>query len=344
MRLFISEYVCGGDWPEAEIDPSLAREGRAMLEVLLAGAARIPDVELVTTWDARLAAPACERVQVCPVHSPNHEGQLFRQLASDCDATLAIAPEFDGLLGSRAAWVEQHGRRWLGCHSAAIETCADKLRLTQVLEQAGVPTIPTQIWNAQDSLATLTFPFPVVVKPRDGAGSQDTFLIADAAAWRDWHGIWSSTLSARSMICQPFVPGKALSVGLILGSPVPFILPVCEQLLSTDGRFHYLGGRTALDWPQAAAVQEAAWQACRQVSRLRSYVGVDLVLPDDGRPPLVVEINPRLTTSFLGYSRLCAHNLAERVLFPESSLSRPSWQTKAEEWRMMADGGAATNS
>ncbi len=49
------------------------------------------------------------------------------------------------------------------------------------------------------------------------------------------------------------------------------------------------------------------------VPGLRGWVGVDLVLPDDG-PPVVVEINPRLTTSYLGYRRLTGTNLAERWL------------------------------
>ena len=46
-----------------------------------------------------------------------------------------------------------------------------------------------------------------------------------------------------------------------------------------------------------------------------SYVGVDLIVPaDEHAPPIVVEINPRLTTSYLGYRALAMDNLAERML------------------------------
>ena len=57
MRLFVSEYLCSGAWPEPELPPSLAREGRAMLLALLTDLAVLPDVTLWTTWDARLGEP-----------------------------------------------------------------------------------------------------------------------------------------------------------------------------------------------------------------------------------------------------------------------------------------------
>ena len=46
--------------------------------------------------------------------------------------------------------------------------------------------------------------------------------------------------------------------------------------------------------------------------------GVDLVVPSqDPQAPLVIELNPRLTTSYLGYRRLSRVNLARGVVWPE---------------------------
>jgi predicted ATP-grasp superfamily ATP-dependent carboligase len=124
-----------------------------------------------------------------------------------------------------------------------------------------------------------------------------------------------------SAIWQPFIRGQALSVGVLMpgasGKPAE-ALPVCVQVLSQDGRFHYQGGRVPAQCERAAEVQRVATEACQKVPGLRGYVGVDLILPDDpAAPPVVVEINPRLTTSYLGYQTLCEDNLAERMLFPD---------------------------
>jgi predicted ATP-grasp superfamily ATP-dependent carboligase len=46
------------------------------------------------------------------------------------------------------------------------------------------------------------------------------------------------------------------------------------------------------------------------------YVGVDLVLgeADDGKDDVVIEVNPRLTTSYVGLRRLVCGNLAAAML------------------------------
>jgi predicted ATP-grasp superfamily ATP-dependent carboligase len=46
---------------------------------------------------------------------------------------------------------------------------------------------------------------------------------------------------------------------------------------------------------------------------LAGYVGIDLLLPDGG-DPLIVEINPRLTTSYVGYRRIYSTPIPQRWL------------------------------
>lgn len=70
----------------------------------------------------------------------------------------------------------------------------------------------------------------------------------------------------------------------------------------------------------------AQLEVCRRVERLtrlispllgsaRGYIGVDLILghADDGSEDCVIEINPRVTTSYLGLSAACTTNLAEEM-------------------------------
>ena len=55
-----------------------------------------------------------------------------------------------------------------------------------------------------------------------------------------------------------------------------------------------------------------AEDVCRAIPGLDGYVGIDLLLGEDA--PVVVEVNPRLTTSYVGLGRALGINVARRVL------------------------------
>jgi hypothetical protein len=328
MRVFISEFVCGGGWPDPKIGGSLAREGEAMLRAVALDFARIPGVRATTTWDARLGAPPFENVHVVVIESPGDELPVFRELAQLSDATLVIAPETHGHLTQRCRIVEGAGGNLLGSASRAVEVCTDKLALSKVLDSAGVPNVPTESFvsnrpngarGAEEcgTSADARPTFPLVVKPRDGAGSQSTYLVRDRAQLLELGPALAADRLLEFALRQPYIAGKAVSVAVLISHDgqrlEPF--PPAAQTLSNDGRFRYLGGVIPARNVDLPAIQRVARDACRAVEGLRGYVGVDLIVPDEApERPVVVEINPRLTTSYIGYRRLTDANLAERML------------------------------
>jgi predicted ATP-grasp superfamily ATP-dependent carboligase len=119
---------------------------------------------------------------------------------------------------------------------------------------------------------------------------------------------------AGEMILQPFVPGRPASVAFLLGAVAAVSLPPTAQHLSDDGRFRYLGGAAPLSSPWRQRAESLGRRAVEAVPGLRGYVGVDLVLGEDEGGDRVIEINPRLTTSYIGLRRLALSNLAETML------------------------------
>jgi predicted ATP-grasp superfamily ATP-dependent carboligase len=117
-------------------------------------------------------------------------------------------------------------------------------------------------------------------------------------------------------------------------------LPAAEQRLSADGRFHYRGGTLPLPPDLGARAQRLAVQAVQAVPGLHGYVGVDLVLSGaaDGRDDEVIEINPRLTTSYVGLRRLARFNLAEAMLRVAAGDSVPPLTWLPGPVRFSADG------
>ena len=114
---------------------------------------------------------------------------------------------------------------------------------------------------------------------------------------------------------ERYMPGLPASVALLCGPSGNITLAPCKQRLSDDGRFRYLGGESPL---AAGMTDRAAALAQRAIAALPEtvgYVGVDLVLGHDphGSEDAVIEVNPRLTTSYVGLRAAAQSNLAEAM-------------------------------
>lgn len=300
-----------------------------MLLAVLNDARRVPDLEVVTIWNARRERFPVADVAFQLAHSPEEEIELLAELAAFADATLLIAPEFDGILTQRALLVEGVGGRLCGPNPLAITLCSDKLQLATTLQACNVATIPSHAFQPLSSQPE-ELTYPAVVKPRDGAGSQEMWLVRTLEEFEFLLPVWTRSSLLRQAIWQPYFPGRAVSVAVLI-TPEQYrfeaLLP-CDQVLSPDGRFEYRGGIVPAQGVNWEGIQDAAIRACRVIPGLRGYVGVDLIVPDDpSAPPVVVEINPRLTTSYLGYSALCTQNLVGRWLDADHSAEPLTWRS-----------------
>jgi predicted ATP-grasp superfamily ATP-dependent carboligase len=297
-KIFLYEFLCAGGG--GNLPPSLRTEGWAMLSALVEDFLKVADLEIWTLLDPHCPTPLGHR---CWRAEPGQEVGFFRQLTGQVDATVVIAPECGGILGERSRWVREEGSQLLGCSPEAIAWTGDKKFLGAHLYRHGVPTPP---------VLDLVFPgFPVVLKPRDGAGSQATFLVEQE---KDWSRSWKEArceMPVSEFLVQPHVRGQAASVAFFLGPSQVIPLPPTAQHLSEDGRFHYLGGRLPLEPTLATRALSLGQRAITCIPGLQGYVGVDLVLGNRSVEDVVIEINPRLTTSYLGLRRLARNNLAE---------------------------------
>jgi predicted ATP-grasp superfamily ATP-dependent carboligase len=111
---------------------------------------------------------------------------------------------------------------------------------------------------------------------------------------------------------QRYVRGQAASVSLLADGRRAVPLAVNAQRVAAGAAFAYRGGSTPFSHPLAAAAADTAVRTCATIPGLRGYIGVDLVLADAG--PLVIEVNPRLTTAYLGVRAVLDDNLAALAL------------------------------
>ncbi len=330
MRVFVSEYVCGGAWPEETLDSSLAVEGRAMLVALVEDLLRLPGVDVTTTWDKRLGpVPLCpvSTLSVEQISSRHDEQQAFERLCEQSDFAFVIAPEFHNILADRVRAASAR-TRLLGCDVEATALCSDKLRLATFLAEAGIPTISTEAFepaSQPDSIEKGGATFPCVIKPRDGAGSLLTTKVSNSAELVALSKQLKADGNGFSFVRQPFIEGVAISCAAIVttgqggdsdGLRID-VLPPCQQILADDGRFTYEGAEYPPPVATAARVnvERLVRRCCASISGLSGFVGFDLLVPDaENAEPIVVEINPRLTTGFLLWQKMCNDNLVGRML------------------------------
>ena len=311
MRILVHEFVTGGGLAGRPVPASLAREGAAMRNALVADLAALRRYRIVTTIDRRFPLrrpPAGVEVITLTDARP----RLLDDLLASVDAVWLVAPETGGCLERLAARATERGAVLLGPSAAAIRSASDKAGLAKRLHAHGVPHPETRLVasTAQARIAAREMGFPVVVKPRWGAGCVGVTLLRGQ--------VLNHHISRGPVLIQRFVPGVAASVSLLSDGKRATVLTVNGQSMRaprvgpSPGGFAYRGGITPLVHPLAARAATMARRACLALPGLRGYVGVDVVLTDS--EAVVIEVNPRLTTSYLGVRAALDRNVAGLVL------------------------------
>lgn len=314
LRVFLYEFLtAGGCWALGNEPPtgSLLREGRAMRDALASDLAAVPNVDCVWLMhDNRLPSPQLPKLEFFEVRSVDEERRLFQQLSATADATLIIAPEFSDVLLQRVLLAEQVLAQLISPGSQLVRLAADKSATMDLLAARRLPVPRGNVFRGKLPEQT-DFVFPAVLKPNDGAGSGHVRRVNDREE------LGRADLSrAESWRLEQFVPGLAASVAILAGPRELVPLQPCFQHLSDDGRFTYLGGSTPLPSVLANRAKRLAIKVAETLPKPRGYLGIDMVLgsAENGTEDAVIEINPRLTTSYLGLRQACEQNLAAAML------------------------------
>jgi predicted ATP-grasp superfamily ATP-dependent carboligase len=317
-RILVYEYTCSGGLLTEEHmydAASLMREGWAMLAALATDLAKIPGLQVQVLADHRGLPGPLPDCELIAVHIPAEERALLSQYAATADWTIIIAPETERALYDRCHWVEACGGRLLGASSPLVGLLGDKHRSAEHLLEYGLPVPSGTDWRPGGFNIRLSS--PLVVKPLDGAGSQATYLLND-----------QQTLDAllvdlpihhgreRSWRIETFQEGDPVSVLALCGPAGISLLPPCYQRIKFGTTIKYHGGAYPLPAGLSWRAECIARCVLETLPRPMGFIGIDMVLghDPDGRVDSVIEINPRLTTSYVGLRVASRTNLAQALL------------------------------
>jgi len=164
--------------------------------------------------------------------------------------------------------------------------------------------------------------YPVMVKPRRGAGGWRNAVVHDAAGL----AVWESRYPKVPYICQEIAEGIPASVCCVTDGMRAKAIAANEQLLQGDrgSRFGFCGSVTPLDHPLrdnmvAVAERVAAASGCI------GTIGIDFVL--DSSKACAIEVNPRFQGTMdtvemaYGYNVFQHHVDACRGILPAAGRS-----------------------
>jgi predicted ATP-grasp superfamily ATP-dependent carboligase len=149
-----------------------------------------------------------------------------------------------------------------------------------------------------------------VAKPDDGVGCEGARVFDQAGRARTW--VEAQGVADRYVL-QPLLVGGPLSLSVLARNGVGRLLSVNQQRVEMHAdTFVYRGSEVNVAQDADAAYQGLAQQVAAAIPGLWGYFGVDLVQTQSG--PVVLEVNPRLTTSYAGLRDALGVNPAAMVL------------------------------
>lgn len=279
-----------------------------MLQALLEDLKGLPDLQVILLLDDRCTnILVSSDTQVCWVTQADDFKKLLTELIEQVDLVWPIAPESQNVLADIARQVKSQQKILLLSAPDTVSMCADKLATYQNLKQHAVPVVETQ---SLEGLAELPY-LPSVIKLRDGEGCDGNRIILNSAQF----GLAMSDLdSKRSYIVQPLVDGQALSLSGLFKEGKGWLLSCNQQQMAVNNNRFCLQACVVNVGSQFHQVyQSLIDQVAVAMPDLWGYIGIDFIeTPNQGLQ--ILEINPRLTTSYVGIRQATGINVAAQVL------------------------------
>ncbi len=298
--------------------PGLASEALGMLWAVLTDFSRWGAVRTISVLDPRFeeqipnlnraTLPADEVVGV----SPGDYETVYLSLLQRCDAVIIIAPETNGILKKLTAHAERVGISVLGSSSAAVAVAGDKGSCARIFRDAELPAPESHAASfASARRIAEQMCLPLVIKPLDGVGCEGVCRIDSFSDMPAALALIRRVTRRRQILLQSMMSGIHASVSMLIAGDRCLPLSLNRQLIENGAVFRYLGSEVPLNHTADEYALELACSAARLIPGMKGYAGVDLVLKDRGA--WLIEINPRLTTSYIGLRRVAGINLARAI-------------------------------
>lgn len=315
-KIFVCEFVTAGGFHHLDLPAELLAEATLMRNALLRDLSTLP-FEISTTIDARLIPPEyCDNYVT--IDADQDVWSVWVKQMESADAVWVIAPETDGLLTKLTALAVQKGKFILGSGMHAINITSEKLATYYHLQQAGIATIPTYVAESWPKTAGRW-----LAKPNDGAGCDRIVLFDNADSLKNW---LAENTKNQHYVIQPYQQGIPASISCVMHQGRAQVLSCNTQMIIEQKKgLSYAGSQINGMQHLWHAFELVAQAIVETFADLNGYVGIDVLVNSQRvgekiadaqyeNQITVVEINPRLTTSYAVLAEAIAQNPAELII------------------------------
>jgi len=325
-KIFIFEFVSGGGFCRDNIPTSLFCEGFGMLRSIITDF-KILGFEIHTMLDYRICylSKFLQADIIRKVEKDRSYIHIFKDLIKNSKYVFIIAPETSKILYLLTRIAKNHNRIILSTNLFGIKYGTSKIITYKAFKKTNLLTPKTyRIPFKRDSL-DLNFILrkyrklkcPIVIKPEDGVGAESIHYFEKKTQISNFFDDFNtSTAKKRTYIIQEFIDGRALSLSLI-GFPNlyinPLILSINSQNINIKNKqSEYLGGYTPLkNYKELIEKISIIIKKLRNL-KIEGYFGIDFIKKSN-QSINFIEINPRLTTSYIGLRNVLNFNIAELI-------------------------------
>ncbi len=317
-RIFIFEFISGGGFNHDDIPISLFTEGFGMLRVIVEDFKNL-GFQIKTLIDYRIQH-MIKYLKADFTKEINQSMDIFlevKKAVKDCKYVFIIAPEFSNILYNLTKIMKDQDKAILSMNLEAIKLGSSKFETykyfkTQELSTPLTYHLPSHLLH-EDHIMKVTskLNFPIIIKPEDGVGAESIFYFENNSQISSFLTSDRSHFeSDRDYIFQEYVPGKDLSVSLIGNSQGINILSINAQFVEINrlnNKSSYLGGYTPIS--DYENIKKKLKKQCQQLGLkgFTGYYGIDFIRKTDSSLSFI-EINPRLTTSYIGIRNITKKN------------------------------------
>ena len=319
-KLLVCEFITAGGLGAEPLPDTLAKEGALMRDALLCDLSELNQYQLITMHDARLQ-PSVYAKNTMAVATGDFL-KVFKKALKQADLVWIIAPETDGILLELtalclAAEDDEDGAIFLGCGYDASLVATSKTLSFEALQAADIHTLPVfggedlmqqAFLDAMSGLNVTKW----VAKPEDGAGCDGIRVFDSLADLRDWLKQDEQYLR---YLAQPFQQGITASFAMICRDGKGWLLSCNQQHIQyDDSRFKLTGISVNGMQTYWQRFETLARKIAKMLPDALGYIGVDVIIEPESDRIFVIDINPRLTSSYAGLREAIGHNPARIIL------------------------------
>ncbi len=308
QKILVFEFITGGGFSQQELPESLAKEGMLMLKALVDELTLLTDTQVTIALDWRIKNfELPKNAKAVVVSSDQCIYDLLPKLIADADLVWPVAPEMEGALQKVTDLAEKKSKKLLNSSSQAVAICSDKLATIQCLRKQKISSVE----GVQLDQFSEEFKAPWVIKPKDGAGCLNSYFVSDC---KELIRIGNQLETKCDYLIQPYIKGISLSLSCLFREGKAWMLCCNRQLISiVDGKFELDSCIVNIADENDIDYQGLINRVVSAIPGLFGYVGIDFMLPELGEA-MILEINPRLTTSYVGINQAIGFNVAKAVV------------------------------